>query len=378
MTFQVIAMPPRTLAWWRDERDEVDLDPVYQRKGHIWSEKQQQYLIDSIINGFDIPKLYVADFTFLDSKLNIKKKKYAVIDGKQRLTTILNFFDGLLVLSKDFLYLEDPALKVQGFSYGDLAKNYPKIARRFDNMSLTVMSVITDDEADINELFIRLNSSKPLTGAELRNAMSGIIPQLIRNLAGHTFFTNRIKFNVVRSQDRNTAAKLLLLEHRGTIVDTKKAQLDALTTEAFSIVSEEATDADEARISAAFEEAAEETQSTNVEQSASRTRTILDRLTSIFIEADELLRRQADIIVIYWLVRSTDPGLDKVVRPFLIKFELDRSANKAHKSSEQKNPEINEYELMARTSNDAGSIRIRHQILRRRFASYCKELGIDI
>src|SRR5882672_4433010 len=100
-------MPPRTLSWWRDEKDDIDLEPVYQRKGHIWSDIQKQYLIDSILNGFDVPKIYVADFTFLNSNLNQSKKKYAVIDGKQRLLAIYGFFDGQLTLARDFEYLDD-------------------------------------------------------------------------------------------------------------------------------------------------------------------------------------------------------------------------------------------------------------------------------
>jgi len=33
----------------------------------------KQYLIDSILNGFDVPKIYVADFTWGDSPLHSQK-----------------------------------------------------------------------------------------------------------------------------------------------------------------------------------------------------------------------------------------------------------------------------------------------------------------
>src|SRR5438046_729720 len=82
---------------------------------------------------------------------------------------------------------------------------------QFDNCNLSVMSVITDDEAKINALFVRLNRSKPLTGAEIRNAMTGKVPGLARKLAGHPFFQKNIRFKIGRGQDRNLAAKLLLL-----------------------------------------------------------------------------------------------------------------------------------------------------------------------
>ena len=362
MSFLVIQMPPRTLSWWRDEREEIDLEPNYQRKGLIWTEHQQQYLINSILNGFDVPKLYFADFTFLNSGLNSAKKKYAVIDGKQRLLTIYKFFDDLVALPKGFVFSDDPSLQLAGYTYSDLQNNYPKIARKFDNSSLMVMSVITDDKSKINELFIRLNSSKPLTGAELRNAMGGRLPEIIRGLVQHVFFTSRIRFGTGRSQDKNTAAKLLLLEHRGSIVDTKKSQLDALAKE----VDDEANNSE---IEDALVEVIEDSENSDVERSASRMSAVLDRLASIFVPADPLLRQQSQIVIIYWLVRDLPDDQLAKVRPFLLRFQEDRQLNRIGGSGIE-TVELSEYELMARTINDAYSIRRREQILRRRFMQF--------
>lgn len=372
MSFQVIPMPAKTLSWWRDERDDVDLEPIYQRKGHIWSDRQKQYLLDSILNGFDVPKMYVADFTFLNSSLNPKRKKYAVIDGKQRLLSIFDFFDGKITLAPDFVYLEDAALRLGNLSYQDLATNYPRIARRFDNYSPTVMSVITDDEGKINELFVRLNSSKPLTGSELRNAMTGKVPDLIRELVEHSFFASRIKFNTSRSQDKNVAAKLLLIEHRGALVDTKKAHLDALVQETDGDAEQEAEEFTDADAESSIIESVEETENPDITRSAARVSATLDKMSTVFIDKDPLLTQQAQIVVYYWLVRSLDATSDLgKVREFLVRFDDDRKANKA-KSIDQRDPELNDFELMARTSNDASSIKRRHQILLRRFEEFLR------
>lgn len=368
MTFQVMHMPARTLAWWRDERDDIELDPIYQRKGHVWSPSQQQYLIDSILNGFDIPKLYVADFTFLNSELNANRKKYAVIDGKQRLIAIYDFFNDKITLPKGFVYREDPDLNLGGYSFSDLQKNYPRISRKFENSNLTVMSVITDDESQINELFVRLNSSKPLTGAEVRNAMGGRLPALINELVGHPFFTGRIKFGTIRSQDKNTAAKLLLLEHRGSIVDTKKRQLDALASEGNDA---DAADSVSVEITDALVEVMEDTEGGNLEGSSKRVLKILDKLNGVFISGDPLLRQSAQVVMIYWLARNLDDSQFDKLRPFLLKFEADREA--AKKKTDPLDPdqaELADYELMARTSNDAYSIKRRDQILQARFRKF--------
>lgn len=367
MTFEVLPMLPRTLAWWLEEIDSVDFEPVYQRKGQIWSVPQKQLLIDSILNKFDIPKLYLADFTFLNSRLNASKKRYAVIDGKQRLLAISDFFSGQFTLAKDFSLSEQPELELGGFSYRDLESNYPKIAKKFDNYSLSIMSVITDDESKINDLFVRLNSSKPLTGAELRGAMTGNVPNIIKSLAGHEFFKTRIKFNTARSQDRNMAAKLLLLEHRGSIVDTKKQQLDKLIKEGLNeIEGQQVEDSDQ--LEGALEEVFEETENLSIERSADRTNAVLSKMRDIFIENDPLLRQQAQIVVIYWLVRSIEEDELAKVRPFLLKFEADRAANK--EAGGTQDSELAEFELQARTSNDASSIRERYNTVLNRFLSF--------
>src|SRR5713101_3536196 len=164
---KVTSFEAKTLSWWRTRRLRIDMDPPYQRRGRLWSATDKAYLIDSILNGFDVPKLYVADFTFGDSALNTKKLPYAIIDGKQRFEAIFDFFDGNIVLNTDFQFLENPSLALGGLGYKDLVQNHPDIAELFETYNLSVMSVITNSKDLINELFVRLNRSKPLTGAEI-------------------------------------------------------------------------------------------------------------------------------------------------------------------------------------------------------------------
>ena len=108
--FKVIELPNRSVLWLCTHRDEIDEKPVYQRRGKVWPDKDKAFLIDSILNDYDIPKIYLADFTSVRSPLNKRKKRYAVIDGKQRLEAITEFFDGKLALDKSFQYAADPSL----------------------------------------------------------------------------------------------------------------------------------------------------------------------------------------------------------------------------------------------------------------------------
>jgi len=386
MVFRVIAAPSQTLISWWDDKSDIDLDPIYQRKGQVWSEKQKQALVDTVLNGFDIPKLYFADFSLLDSDLNPNRKKYAVIDGKQRMLAFFGFFEGEFTLSKDFIMFENPDLRLGGLAYKDLVSSYPKIARKFENASLPIMSVITDDEQKINELFIRLNTSKPLVGAEIRNAMIGEVPHLIRELADHPFW-GRTRFNKSRGQDKNAAAKLLLLEHAGTFIDTKKRQLDNLVTDAnkntvvltvddldvdLALEPEPEPELESMEVTAGeVADAALDAENTDIARSADRVKANLDRITKLFIDKDPVLAQQALIPVIYWLAREAKPSTLTALRPFLLKFEEERAINRKRPAEDtMRDLKLNDFELLARSSNDQQSISKRYSILRERFEKF--------
>lgn len=75
----------------------LDLNPSYQRK-FIWSLKDQQSLISSIIKGFAIPNI------FLFEK---KHKEYEMVDGQQRTRTILGFINKQFKTIEGKYYSED-------------------------------------------------------------------------------------------------------------------------------------------------------------------------------------------------------------------------------------------------------------------------------
>jgi hypothetical protein len=50
------------------EQNVIKIDPDYQRNGDVWSIEKRQLLIDSILNDYDIPKLYFHVFSFEEKK----------------------------------------------------------------------------------------------------------------------------------------------------------------------------------------------------------------------------------------------------------------------------------------------------------------------
>jgi hypothetical protein len=344
---------PMTLVWWYNHRKEIDFSPPYQRRGRLWSADDKAYLIDSIINGFDVPKLYVADFQFGQSPLNQSKLPYAIIDGKQRLEAVFDFFDNNLVLRSDFVYRKDNNLKLAGLSLKDLKRNYPKVAEEFENASLDIMSVFAENDLDINEIFVRLNKSKPLTGAEIRNAATGPVPKLIRTLASHDFFLENIKFSVTRGADLNAAAKMLLFEYTESVTSTKKNDLDVFT--AGKVVREK------------------------LELAGRRAIDTLTAMTEIFIPKDILLSSAGVVPVYYWFVRGIRPVQQKKVREFLVEFEAARKRNREMQKEDDGDAlhrGFARFDTLNRSTNDLQSHKGRVEILNESFRHWSRHKSL--
>jgi hypothetical protein len=348
--FKIDVMQAHTLSWWRARRDKIDMDPPYQRRGRLWSLTDKAYLIDSILNGYDIPKFYVADFTWGSSALNRKKLPYAIIDGKQRFEAIFDFYDGRVSLNDDFAYLADKKLSLAGLGYKDLIDQYPHVAESFDQYNLMVMTVVASSEEPIDELFVRLNRSKPLTGAEIRNAMQGPAPGIIRGISRHNFFQVCARFQMSRAQDQNAAAKLLLFEFENDLAETKKSRLDQ------------------------FVRSASRQPKEKLELAGRKTVDTLDRMEEIFLPRDILLSSAGQVPIFYWLVRSHSETDDQFIREFLVKFERERRFNRTLVQSNPLDKKIDrrliEYDQFNRNTNDLASHRGRINILEERFEGF--------
>ena len=80
------------LKYWQ-QNGELELNPPYQR-GVIWGQARQRNLIKSVLQGIPIGALIINDrFNAGWPNSNIM---YAVIDGKQRVSTLLDFMTGTL------------------------------------------------------------------------------------------------------------------------------------------------------------------------------------------------------------------------------------------------------------------------------------------
>lgn len=189
----------RTLLSWSSYRDTINFDPAYQRRNKVWSEAEQSFLIDSVLNGFSMPQIYLHD---LNAGLTIDgptEFHYAVIDGKQRLSALFKFIDNKLKLKDNFVFLEDPSLNLKGLTLYNLQLRFPKVAHRIEQYNVPIVEVTTDSRDRVTQLFQRLNYGKSLNGAELRNSFGTSITNSIAEIANHKFWTSNASLKIGRA-----------------------------------------------------------------------------------------------------------------------------------------------------------------------------------
>ncbi len=83
-------LPPTThriteFVKWSKEGSLI-IAPPFQRKP-VWTDRNKSYLIDSILNNYPVPELYIQVKT--DSEGN---SEYIIVDGQQRIRSILEVY----------------------------------------------------------------------------------------------------------------------------------------------------------------------------------------------------------------------------------------------------------------------------------------------
>ncbi len=120
----------------------LELSPDFQRRS-VWTEKAKSYLIDTIVRGKPIPKLIISQ------RLQGKKNVRIVVDGQQRLRTMLGFYNGDFKISK--VHNEELA----GKTYDTLPED---IQNEFLKYELGVDLLFDMPYEDILDIFARINS----------------------------------------------------------------------------------------------------------------------------------------------------------------------------------------------------------------------------
>ncbi len=158
-----------------EERKELVIDPDFQRND-VWSAKQSAELVESILMGIPIPTIYLFE---------MKDGTKQVVDGRQRISAILNFLNNKFCL-KDLKIL--PQCNGKTFSELDF-----KMQGIFEDYQLSFYIIQPPTPERVKyDIFDRVNrGGTRLTNQEMRNALyKGHSTVMLKDLAASSVFLN--------------------------------------------------------------------------------------------------------------------------------------------------------------------------------------------
>lgn len=195
----------------------LNFDYPIQRKGNQWDVLQKSLLIHSISGDYPVPPVLL---------LNGEEVDY-VLDGKQRITNIIDYISGVKDEEGNYpesaypLHEETPNVKLD-----EIDEEFEIAGKYFDelhedlqreilgiNLSISRLEDATDEE--IEELFYRWNNGTPLTKQQKARAKMGVgNATIIDSLVKHKFIQERALFTSLqrrRSDDEAVVLQTMML-----------------------------------------------------------------------------------------------------------------------------------------------------------------------
>lgn len=155
-------------------RDKKIRVPSFQR-GYVWKERQASRFIESLLLGLPVPGIFLSK--------DVDSPDLLVIDGQQRLKSLLYYYDGLI--EEKVFRLKEVQERFEGKTYKELAADD---RQRLDDSIIHATIVKQDEPSEDNSsiylVFERLNTGgSQLQPQEIRSAIySGAFAELLKKL----------------------------------------------------------------------------------------------------------------------------------------------------------------------------------------------------
>ena len=201
---------------------QIKINHNYQRSDKVWPLAARSFLIETMLLDFPIPKLLLSQHTNIKTRRSHKE----IVDGQQRSSTILSYFDGAFRISQG-----SSTERLAGRKLADLEEADKK---RFLDYPLAVDLLVAATAGEIRETFRRINSyTVPLNPEERRHALfQGAFKWFIYDLSKRfeESFLDVGLFNqkaLVRMKDAKLFCEIIHAILNG-IATTSKRHLDEL------------------------------------------------------------------------------------------------------------------------------------------------------
>ena len=190
-------------------RKELVVNNDYQRASGIWPDGPSSYFIDTILEEYPFPKIYM--YEFLDRGIRGVKKE--LVDGQQRIKTIVRFSENKLRLKGDSKY--------SGMLFSDLDIEDQD---KFLSYAVSVDVIRSASRTQILQMFRRMNAfTMPLNEAEKRHSsfqgyfkwsINELTDEMNEMFVEYGVFTNR---QIIRMSDAELLNDCILAMERGVI-----------------------------------------------------------------------------------------------------------------------------------------------------------------
>lgn len=183
-------MPPPDIVAFNEQRSCADIFRMYQKgqieispdfqRGEVWRNSAQTLFIDSLMKQLPIPSMCIS--------LDISSQKRMVIDGLQRISSIIKFLDTKIdwKLSKS----DDVDQRISDKKVSEIRAKSPNLVEILENVTIpiTVLRCDYNNQEHMKylfQIFYRLNSGgNKLYNQEIRNCIfQGPFNSLLKELA---------------------------------------------------------------------------------------------------------------------------------------------------------------------------------------------------
>ncbi|MFZ4702087.1 MAG: DUF262 domain-containing protein [Candidatus Methylumidiphilus sp.] len=187
---------------------QLELNPRFQRRP-VWTQNARSFLMDTVLRGKPIPKVFIRQKINVTTKTSIRE----VVDGQQRLRTILAFVKDGFVVSKRH------NKESGGLNFSQLPE---KVQEQVLSYELSVDLLINLPDSEILDIFSRLNSYAVVLNEQERINSDHFGPfKLLCDKLGHKhnqfWIQNRIitEKNIMRMQEVSLVADLIIAMNEG-------------------------------------------------------------------------------------------------------------------------------------------------------------------
>jgi len=182
---------------------QLELNPKFQRRS-VWTDKAKSFLMDTIIRGKPIPKVFIRQKINVATKTSVRE----VVDGQQRLRTILSFIkDGFHIIP-----VQNPDFGGRKFS-----QLPEEVQTQILSYEISVDLLINLPDSEVLDIFSRLNAYAVVLNEQEKINADHFGPfKVLADRIGHKYFSywtdQKIltSKNILRMQEVSLVADLLI------------------------------------------------------------------------------------------------------------------------------------------------------------------------